>query len=60
MDAVVYLDNEETEQLCLALDANGTPSPLVNVSWTSGWREGAISAAHVVEAARSELGFECE
>jgi hypothetical protein len=45
-------DNDETEFLCLLLDAARVPSPLVDVGWADAWAEQLVSAADVTEAAK--------
>ena len=54
---VANFDNEEVTLLALALDSNGTDSPLLDMSWTQGWVEDIISAEDVIRAAEAELGF---
>ena len=57
---VARCDNEEIEALCLALDAQGTRSPIYGICWIAGWADGVISAAQVIQAARDDLGLEDE
>lgn len=60
VDDVVSFDNDEVALLCFVLDAHGTAPPVRGIGWSAGWQEGAIEAAQVILAARTELGLEDE